>query len=91
MRKRKEGLIMNIINKAFLAGAKKSNSYISPVLKLSEKMNEPLIRKATIKTFENGNRLIDMDIVKAHKMKHTAIIGGAYVLTALITMLRNKE
>lgn len=82
---------MNIINKAFLAGTKKSNSYISPVLKLSEKMNEPLMKKATIKTFENGNRVIDMDIVKAHQMKHTVLIGGVYVATALITMLRNKE
>lgn len=82
---------MNIINKAFLAGAKKSNSYISPVLKLSEKMNEPLMKKATIKTFENGNRLIDMDIVKAHKMKRTVVISGVYMLATAITMLRNKK
>ena len=58
-----------MINKLFLAGAKKMNSSVSPLLKLSDKLSEPAYRKATIKTFKN--RLIDADILMANRMKIT--------------------
>ena len=47
------------------------NSSVSPLLKLSDKLSEPAYRKATIKTFKNGNRLIDADILMANRMKIT--------------------
>lgn len=61
-----------MINKLFLAGATKRNSSVSPLLKLCDKLSEPAYRKATIKIFKNGNRLIDADVLMANRMKTTA-------------------
>lgn len=82
MRKRKEGMIM--INKLFLAVAKKMNSSVSPLLRLSDKLSEPAYRKATIKTFKNGNRLIDADILMANRMKITVCMYAVGSIAGVI-------
>lgn len=75
---------MIMINKLFLAGAKKMNSSVSPLLKLSDKLSEPAYRKATIKTFKNGNRLIDADILMANRMKITVCMYAVGSIAGVI-------
>ncbi len=64
-----------MLDNMFMAMARRKNRHAPMLCKLNAKLklDEPLLRKATVEILDNGDRVVDLDVIQAARLKRQAI------------------